>query len=800
MTRITGLATGLDVDTLVKSMVSLQQSRVDKAKQKLQTVTWKQTLYRDLMKEANEFKNKYFNVTSSSNMLSSKNLSTFKASGLSSTAGITVKPGTGSVKGTYSITVNSLAKEATVQGSKTIAFATGSSSKVPVNITDSNNTINIGTTDKPIDITIDNKTYSSLSDVASAYNKAISNDESLKDKYIATVNSDTNSIEIEEKIAIGADCKETIAVSGKDIEIELEEGNYTASELASKIQSALDKAIKNDSSLSENEDLKDLKVVLSDDGNIVIKKDDAEVGNTNHSKKITSKEYVPEIVSGVNDTLKISIGGNTSIELKLDTTKNFTNPDGTLKTNEEIMTELSENLNDQLAQKGINNISFSNNNGKLSVTTTTEKQVIITGNATSTLGLDSRFEVKGNTSTKMSDMLDAMGVTDKKVSFEINDVKFEYDFDGADANKTINEITKDIANKAGVNVNYSEVTKSFTMSSKNTGSDSTITLKDTSGNFLGALFGDGSQLDKTVEGSDAEIVMKTPNGEQTLQKNKNNFTVDGIEINLVKDPEGTSYTETFTVEGNVDEAVKNIKEVIDGYNSLITKMYTLTSEKKLSSYSPLTDEQKEEMTEKEIELWETKAKQGLLRNDTYLNKLSSALRSAVNTPVEGAGISMSEVGISFTNDYTSAPTIVLDEDKLKAALEENGDAVISLFTQNNAEASVYSADLTADERKDRMNNCGIFHRISDALNDALRTTRSENGNKGYLVDIAGFEGDSTNTLSKNLVKIQENIDTLLEKLTDAENKYYKQFAALETAMSKLNSQQAWLTQQFSSGS
>ena len=155
MTRITGLATGLDVDTLVKSMVSLQQSRVDKAKQKLQTVTWKQTLYRDLMKEANEFKNKYFNVTSSSNMLSSKNLSTFKASGLSSTAGITVKPGTGSVKGTYSITVNSLAKEATVQGSKTIAFATGSSSKVPVNITDSNNSVNLNGNE----VKIDNKTY-----------------------------------------------------------------------------------------------------------------------------------------------------------------------------------------------------------------------------------------------------------------------------------------------------------------------------------------------------------------------------------------------------------------------------------------------------------------------------------------------------------------------------------------------------------------------------------------------------------------------------------------------------------------
>ena len=53
-----------------------------------------------------------------------------------------------------------------------------------------------------------------------------------------------------------------------------------------------------------------------------------------------------------------------------------------------------------------------------------------------------------------------------------------------------------------------------------------------------------------------------------------NGMLENGEINLVKDPEGTPYTETFTVEGNVDEAVSNIKEVIDGYNSLITKMYT----------------------------------------------------------------------------------------------------------------------------------------------------------------------------------------------------------------------------------
>lgn len=795
MTRITGLATGLDVDALVKSMVSLQQNRVDKAKQKLQTVTWKQTLYRDLMKEANEFKNKYFNVTSSSNMLSSKNLSTFKASGLSSTAGITVKPGVGSVKGTYSITVNSLAKEATLSGNEKIAFATGGTSKIPVNVTDTNNTISI----ENMDIKIDNKAYNSISDVAKAYNEAISKETSLQGKYVATVDNDTSSIKIEKKIEIGADHRETIEVAGKNIEIELEEGFYTSEEFTSKIESALKKAVKDDSDLNNDENLKDIKVSLNDDNRIVVKKGDNEIGTTSYVKEVSGeKVYNPEIVSGVNDTLKISIGDE-SIELNL-TAKTLTNADGTLKTNEELMTELAEDLNRQLQDKGRSDISFSNNEGKLSVTEKTGKQVIITGNATSTLGLDSRFEVKGNNSTKMSDMLSAMGVTDKEVSFEINGVKFNYDFAGEDANKTISQITKDISSKAGVNVNYSEVTKSFTISSKNTGSDSNITFKDTTGNFLGTLFGDGSQLDKTVVGKDAEIVMKTPNGEQILQKNKNNFTIDGVEINLVKDPEGVPYTETFTVEGNVDEAVKNIKEVVDGYNSLIKKMYTLTSEKKLSSYSPLTDEQKEDMTEKEIELWETKAKQGLLRNDTYLNKLSSALRSAVNTPVEGAGISMNQVGISFTNDYTSAPTIVLDEDKLKAALEENGDAVISLFIQNNAEASVYSADLTADERKDRMNNCGIFHRISDALNDALRTTRSENGNKGYLVDIAGFEGDSTNTLSKNLVKIQENIDTLLEKLTDAENKYYKQFAALETAMSKLNSQQAWLTQQFSSGS
>ena len=54
------------------------------------------------------------------------------------------------------------------------------------------------------------------------------------------------------------------------------------------------------------------------------------------------------------------------------------------------------------------------------------------------------------------------------VKFTVNGKDFEYDFSGADKNKTIQNILDDISSKAGVKASFSELSGRFTISSINT--------------------------------------------------------------------------------------------------------------------------------------------------------------------------------------------------------------------------------------------------------------------------------------------------------------------------------------------
>ena len=126
---------------------------------------------------------------------------------------------------------------------------------------------------------------------------------------------------------------------------------------------------------------------------------------------------------------------------------------------------------------------------------------------------------------------------------------------------------------------------------------------------------------------------------------------------------------------------------------------------------------------------------------------------------------------------------------------DNENALDNLFIKTDAEYSSYDPNMSAAGRKQRFNNSGIFQRVSDVLNDAYRTTRDNSGRKGYLLEVAGLEGDTNNTLYKNIQTLQDKLSDLQDKYNDAEDRYYSQFASLETAMNNLNSQQLWLSQQ-----
>lgn len=400
-----------------------------------------------------------------------------------------------------------------------------------------------------------------------------------------------------------------------------------------------------------------------------------------------------------------------------------------------------------------------------------------------------------------------------KVSFKINDTEFNYDFssDGADKDKTISALMTEISNKAGVSFKYSQLAGRFTLESSSTGKDAKLTLSETEGNFFLTLFGmsasDAMQnKDKDTEdptqpilksGTDATVTITDPTGtKKEITRSTNIFTIDGVTYNLVSDTKD-SESITITLSDNIDDVYEKISNFINDYNSLIDKIYNKINEKPNSDYPPLTDAQKEEMEDDEIEKWEEKAKKGLLRGDSTLQNLLDNLRSSFYNSVEAAGMTLTEIGLSTSSDYTKHGKIEINETKLKTALKENKNAVIAIFTNVSTTQPSYSATASQESQKARKKEEGIFQRISDILMDNVRTTRDSRGYKGNLLEKAGLVGDLSefkNTLSKQITDIKNKIKTMQRALDDKEDYYYLKYAKLESVMSKLNSQNSYLSQ------
>ena len=128
---------------------------------------------------------------------------------------------------------------------------------------------------------------------------------------------------------------------------------------------------------------------------------------------------------------------------------------------------------------------------------------------------------------------------------------------------------------------------------------------------------------KREDGRDATIVIDGV----TVQRSTNNFTIDGITYNLTRDfeaVEGEVEAITLAMTQDVDQAFENIKTFVEAYNKVIETINEALSQERFRDYPPLTDEQKEAMTDKEIELWEEKARSASSKGILYSKTLSTA--------------------------------------------------------------------------------------------------------------------------------------------------------------------------------
>ncbi|NFA59958.1 flagellar filament capping protein FliD [Clostridium sporogenes] len=815
--RLPGLATGMDTDTMIKNMMKPYTMRVDQMKQKSQILLWQQDAYRNVMDGVSNITKKYFDVLNGDNyMLSSKNFSSLKPAGIPDTSNIKINAGSGAISGNYSLKVTELAAKAEAMGNNAVNIKTLSEGDYGIKIDDSNNKIVIYGNE----ITLSGSRYNNVSDIAAEINGKINADGSvLKDTVKAVVKD--GSIKIENLFKIDDTNKELkVTVDGKEYNAELSTGNFTLEELTNSINSKLKVAKDTDGNvLPEN---KDVKASLSADGKSIeftnttahpnYSVAEVSLSGTTGGSGITGTDvtvannsitYAKEIIAGFNDTFNVKIGTDASKTVKLAA--------GTINS----IGDLETKLNDAFDAAGLKlTLTATVKEEKIVLSSNSDKQVIITGesgkSANSLLGLPDRYEMNTSLSEKMSSIVGG------EVKFTINGVDFNYDFtkdyDSTTApngakNKTISQILGDISDKAKVDISYSEINKKFTMRSKDEGNSEKIVASDASGDFLQNLFGNSSI---SVQGKDAEFNLTTPSGTSTVTKPTNNFTIDGVNYNIEGAKPGEEIS--FSLSGDTEDSFNKIKGFIEDYNKLVDELQKKLSEKKYRKFEPLTEEQKKDMKENDIKLWEEKAQSGILRSDSDIQNMLSSLRRAFFDSVEGAGLSLKEVGLTTSSDYTQGGKIIFDlnidkdgnsgEERLKKLLKEDPDKVFKILSKQSDSYPRYTPDLTSTERSQRYNEEGIFQRINDIFNDYTRTTRNVNGKMGIFVEKAGIKGTASeinNILYKELEKREKTIKEMEDRLVERENRYYYQFAQLEKYMSKMNSQSAWLAQQLGGG-
>ena len=377
---------------------------------------------------------------------------------------------------------------------------------------------------------------------------------------------------------------------------------------------------------------------------------------------------------------------------------------------------------------------------------------------------ESVFNGSVTTDMKLSDLdfANDLEFVDGKISFSINGQDFSF---GSDTQLS-DMLSQVNLSGAGVTMRYSSLTNGFTLTSKDMGSASKIEIVNISGNAFAPENSAFKIAQGTTNGKDAILSIDN----HTVTKPNNTFTIDGITYALKNT---TSTAVSFNVERDIDSIYNKIVNFVGKYNDLVDTLQSKVNEEVYRTYEPLTDTEREAMSESQAEKWDEKAKNGLLKNDSNINMLLNTMRSAFYSTVSGVGISPSSIGLT-TENYSSNGKIVINENALRSALQKNPDQVIGLFTNTS----------TATDSKTKNAESGLITKISNAL--------------------LNYTNTATNTTLADLTTEINNADDKMTELkswlNDQSENYYKKFSVMESAIASLNNQSSWLNSVISSWS
>ena len=661
--RVTGLATGMDIDSMVENLMSAESSKYERLQKQQTWTSWQQEAYRGVITKLQDFQSKWFGSSTNLRYSSAFNSYTNK---VTNSSGVT----------TNAIKVNS---------SKSTASCTVEVEKVAVK-----------------------ESFSSTSSLKKGINT------SKTAKEIVSSMGESESISL--KFEFDGSSK-TISISKSDLEEYKKKNPSTIDGTTDTNGSDSSSGTGSDSSTSTN--------------NVTEADEKALVGVLNEKLKTA---FGTENFSGT-ETAKVSVTKGTDDKLSFSTTNGHT--------------------------LTISNSSSSSGCTKFGITsgdssTTTE---------TTTLGsaLGSKFTdlIKNNNNSGSNDDALTLNLNGKTINITSDD--------------TVETLVQKINDsKAGFSIKFNSLSETFTITADEGGAANGINITDSNTKkfFKDCLNIDVDTKDTSkgyVAGQDAVL---TINGVKTT-RTSNDIDYNGLNFTITEAAVGQKIN--ISVEQDTDAVFNMVKSFVEDYNSLISDLNSSISETRAKDstygyYEPLTDSEKESMSEDEIEKWEKKAKTGLLYNDSYISGILSSFRTSMYSSVknsDGTSSALYSIGITTSSDYTQNGKLTIDEDKLRAAISNDSESVKNLFTKSES---------------------GIADKVHSVLQSTIGTT-------GSLRNKAGIENTSSasdNLLSKELSELAKRIAAEKERLASRETRYYSLFSSMETAITQQNSQLASL--------
>ena len=679
--RMSGMISGLDTESIVKSLMETQQAKKTKIESKKQKLEWKQEIWSGLNTKMYSFYKDY-----AGKLRFQSNYQTKKATSSDSTK-VTVSANSSATKGTYRVNVKSLAAAQYVTSAKISSYETTNDQgeKVTNKVTSSTKLSDLGMTadgTKQIQIKTADRTVSMTVNADTTISDFVDN---LKS---AGLNASFD--EGQGRFFIGA------KDSGLDQKFEIKMTAFTQEQLNA--QQTVKNAVKYDS-LTAAQKNSVLDVLAS-------------IQNDTSSDKIDS---------AVASLMEVS-----DAQAKSEVTGYYRN---------QIVTELETKY-------------FQKDENGNNVITDDAKQALINAG---------KLEEKDDASHTQEEL-----VTLAKQYIQEN-ADSQIAGDDYQSNDEITIQSEETRKRTITDA----VTDYATAMAKGAGVEagSSAELQK-----IGLDTIDGSAVQESASGVGMVVVAAADSVVQvngaTLTSSKTSLNVNGLSLDLMDVTDGEV---SITVSDDTDAVYDSIKEFVTQYNSILKEMNTLYNAESARNYDVLTDDQKDAMSDEEVEKWNTKIKDSLLRRDSTLDGLITTMRSITGksiTASNGKKYSLANLGITTGTDYKEYGQLHIKGDE--------DDSVYSDSTNTLQDLLKEDPDVVAEVM------AGLTNNLYDALNEKMKSTTMSSALTFY----------NDKEMTKQMTQYKKDIKSWETKLQTMEDHYYKQFSAMEKALASLNSQQS----------